>query len=233
MSASGVVFEGATPAANGFDGRLSGCLIPSGAAISETHTSTSTRTESYMVGIGDEFYGFDVRDYYGHAEDDTGVYRTAANAIYDQSGSQYSMKVTPTAGSTYGEPFRVQLWEQWVDANPTLTVECFYDAATALNDDECWIEIEYPDATNKAHKKLDVTARSADVTTAGNRTGAGIGASALDATDWTGESGSNQQFDKLAVTISGGAAGVHRVFFCLATGATTPAVYVCPDVDVS
>lgn len=206
-----------------------GVLLPSSGAITATVDQMGTRVEAYSCGTGTNIHSFEVQDMRGSAVDSTSVYVSASDAQYDKSSSRYSVEVTPTAASTYGAPFRVALHDGvWAAANQKFSVEVFYDAATSLTDANCWVEVEHPLVTTTVGRGR-VSSRTADVSVAGTN----LTTSSLLAGDWWGESGSNQNFQRIDVTVSGGAAGVHRAWFCLAPGATAPIVYVDPDVTVA
>jgi len=158
----------------------------------------------------------------GDITQETTVVRTAT---YDGTNG-YSYKMITNANSDFHTPLRFKLAEMWMAANPTITVECTHDAQGTeaggnFGDDEWWIEIEYPVASNAAFKKWDRTSRMATLGTSAIRAAGTSG-------DWTS---GKTDFDKCVETISGGAAGVHKVWVCLAPPAKT--VYVCPKLDVS
>ena len=92
-----------------------------------------------------------------------------------------------------------------------------------LQDDEFWIEVEYPDSTDEALGKLDQSNRASTILA--------TPADQDNSTEsWT-ENLTGEVKQKSEVTISGGAAGIHTVWACLAKPSTT--VYVDPDVTVS
>ena len=137
------------------------------------------------------------------------------------------MKMITNANADFHTPLRFQLAPgKWMAANPTITVECTHDAQGTeaggnFGDDEFWIEIEYPDITVPAYRKWDRTSRMATLGSSAIRTGGTSG-------DWTN---GKTDFDKVVETISGGGAGIHTVWACLAPASKT--VYVCPKIDVS
>lgn len=163
-------------------------------------------------------------EYYreGNILSDTGIY---LNATYDGTNGYSARMETESWTNEFGNPLRFKLADLYSTANPTITTELVLDSATALNDDDFWIEIEYPDSTIGAYGKIDQTSRMTDIQ---------ITPSALTSSSvsWTGTgSMTNEQKRKVAVTISGGQAGVHTVWACLAKPSTT--IYVDPEVTIS
>lgn len=209
-------------------GLLSGCKLNATTSITENAANESgQRVEAYSFGNADELHNVYVEDPFGVSTDDTLTYRNSA-ATYDGT-NEYSIQIEPTAnGQPIIQPHRVVIWEDWADANPTLTVELLYDSATDLQNDECWLEIDYPDATDEAMRNLEIGSRAGITATPANLSaGTGTG-------NWTiNPPMTNARSSRIARTISGGAAGVHRVTLCYAKGGTTPDLFVCPDVDVS
>ena len=141
----------------------------------------------------------------------------------------FSAKMVSNANtSKYTTPLRFKLSEFYATANPTLTVEYIHEAQGSgsggdLQDDEFWIEIEYPDSTDEALGKLDQSNRASTILA--------TPADQDNSTEsWT-ENLTGEVKQKSEVTISGGAAGIHTVWACLAKPSTT--VYVDPDVTVS
>lgn len=156
----------------------------------------------------------------GNIYHDSSVYRSGA----DPSSNNFSAEIVTTGNASYHNPLRYKLAELWCSANPTLKVHCTHDVngdSSDLQNDEFWLEIEYPTSSNAAYRqwnrssKCGVLSSPSDLTTEGSA-------------GWT----SSQNVDNsISVTISGGAAGVHTVWACLARASET--VYVCPQIDVS
>ena len=115
-------------------------------------------------------------------------------------------------------PLRFKLSEFYSAANPTLTVETI-TAGVTLQDDEFWLEIDYPNSTNEALRDRDDSSRQ-DVGWSGG-SGPGTPANLTTSTEaWTEDLGSEVK-QKVAVTISSGAAGIHTVWACLTKPSTT------------
>jgi len=197
------------------------CKIPAplGSIFTGTPSGLSINAKAHSVLSSDAIHQIEEINYRGSAVDDVAVYRAAT---YDGT-NEYSIKLVSTAGAQeYVRPFRFKLADLWCAANPTLTIELNTDNVT-LQNDEFWIEIEYPDGTTGALGQIDRTSRAATVTTTpANLTGS--------AAAWTEALGTEVP-QKIEETISGGQAGIHTVWACLAKPSTT--VYVCPKIDVS
>lgn len=163
---------------------------------------------------------FEIVDFGGLVRHDSGIYRSGA----DPAANNFSVEMVSSAHATFDTPLKFELGHVWCSANPTLTVHCTHDVngdGSDLQDDEFWIEIEYPDATNQAYRKRDLTSKMALLGTPGDLTTEG-------AAGWT----NSQNVDNsIAETIAGGGAGLHTVWVCFARASET--VYVCPEIDVT
>jgi hypothetical protein len=204
--------------------RMSRCKLPTGFNFVQTApTQRGWRFEAYNCDSGNTVFNTHIQDQYGTVVDSTAVYR---DATYNKTAG-YSLLMTPTARALrWEEPLRIKLSDLFVAANKTLTVQIVYDSATNLKNGQFWIEVVYPDSTIGAHGKL-VSTKPANVLAT---------ASELSASSetWTGTGGfANENKDQISYTVSGGQAGVHTVWACLAPNATTPVVYVDPNVDIS
>lgn len=198
------------------------CKIPAACNyMNNGPTGAPCKVRFHSVDDGNLIHRF--KEYYfeGNISDDVAVYRDNA-ATYDGT-NEYSVKMVSNASAKeWTRPLRFKLAEIWCAANPTLTVELNTDNAV-LQNDEFWLEIEYPDGTTGALGKIDRTSRPATILTApANLT--------ISAVAWT-EGFGTEKPQKIAETISGGQAGIHTVWACLAKPSTT--VYVCPKIDVS
>jgi len=222
-SGSAVIHPVSGTTARGTWMRLSGVRLPtSGVVIAAAHTKHTTRVEAYSCGpAGSAVVDLDVSDIRGRAIDNTTVYRTAT---YDGS-TGYSIQITPTTSSSYSFPFRVQIFERYCEANPTLTVHLVHDGSSDLQDDEAWLEIEAPDGTNPVGRNISFT-RATDIGTASSSLTTGS------STGWTTTGLSTPVYDEIEAAVTGGA-GVYRVTLCVALGAATPVLYVDPRAVIS
>lgn len=175
----------------------------------------------HSCSSSDIIYQLEEQYFEGALYSDTSTYRNSA-ATYDGT-NEYSIKMVSSANAIeWVKPLRFKLAEIWCSANPTLAVELNIDNVV-LQNDEFWIEIEYPDDTIGAYGKIDRTSKPTNVLTApANLTTSAVA--------WT-EAFGTEKPQKISETIAGGQAGIHTVWACLAKPSTT--VYVCPKVDVS
>ncbi len=204
---------------------LTGCKLPVGVPIVDTESFAASHeiiVRSCDVGDGYNFFTELYRE--GKITQDTGNY---LNATYDGTNG-YSAKITSNAKALdRTRPLRFMLSEFWAGANPTVIVETLTDGVT-LQDDECWIEIEYPDATDQALRKINDDAKQTVGWGSGTAPGTPTNLTTSTAA-WT-ETLTTETKQKMTETVTGGATGPHRVFVCLAKPSTT--VYVDPKVMV-
>ncbi len=205
------------------------CKIPAGIAglITAAPIGEAGNFKFHSVSSSDIIYQFQENYYAGQVNEDTGIY---LDATYDGSNG-YSAKLVSNANAIeWTRPLRFKLAEIWVAATgKVLTVELMTDNVT-LQNDEFWIEVEYPDSTTKALGNI-LSTRMADITDApANLTASGKGAG-----DWTGEGGlGTPVYLKTTADFTGvadEAVGIYTVWACLAKPSTT--IYVCPKIDVS
>ncbi len=214
---------GATNDDPGFQGEIIGCKLHATPPALVLDTPTVDGVYLAMIGCGSA--GIPQTHIHTSQGDVYHEITTVRTALYDGSNG-YSYKMITNINAAFNTPLRYKLAEQWMAANPTITVEATHDAQGSeaggnFGDDEFWIEIEYPDATVPAYRKWDRTSR---MPTLGSSTIRSAGTSG----DWTS---GKTDFDKVVETISGGGAGIHTIWACLAPAEKT--VYVCPKVDVS
>jgi len=108
------------------------------------------------------------------------------------------------------------------DASQTVTVECLVDSATALQNDEVWLELDYPaDGTSGlgvvGDNRCTIIGTPADVTTS--------------AASWYTTGMSNPRPFKLAITFDPGKKGPIEARVVLAKKSTT--IYVDPLITIS
>lgn len=204
--------------------RISGCKLPTTGVINgASFVEHGSRIEAYDFGIGTSTVpSVHIEDYRGLTVEDTATYRTAT---YD-GASNYSLYATATTQSVRGVlPHRFLLSEFYAAANPTLTCEFMSDGAVTFDAADLWIEVEYPTASSAGTSWASTVDADYGLGTASSLT-AGAGAAA-----WTGEPASSTSY-RIAHTVSGGRAGVHRVYVNFAPGAAE-AVFCDPHVDIT
>jgi hypothetical protein len=170
----------------------------------------------------DIIYHFQENYYEGQVEQDTSIY---LDATYDGSNGYSAKMVTTANAEEWIRPLRFKLADVWCSANPTIRVN-FTNDGTTFQNDELWIEIEYPDSNTGAFGKIDTTSRPADIlATAANLTTDG-------SSSWTGTGGFGAEVKQyISEIIANGQAGMHRVWVCL--GKPSATVYVDPELDIS
>lgn len=201
------------------------CKVPSalGGLLAAAPTGEASSAKFHSVSNSNIIYQFQENYHFGQINEDTSIF---LDATYDGTNGYSAKMVSSSNALEWVRPLKFKLAEIWATANPTITVELIIDSATTLNDDDVWLEIEYPDSTTGALGGFDNTSRAATiVTTPIELTTSGKGAG-----DWTGEGGT-AKFYKIAVTISSGQAGVHTIWACLAKPSTT--IYVDPKIVLS
>ena len=198
--------------------------------VNGTISNENFFVKSYSCSSADIVYQFHEASFYGTVEDDSSVY---LDATCDGSTGYSAKMVTNASTLEFYKPLKFKLADIWVAANQVLTAEMLTDNVT-LQNDEFWIEVEYPDATTKIQGNVlsSKLGASSEATWTGvpDDSAANLSASAKGAGDWTGESGT-PVYQKIDLTISGGEEGVHTVWACLAKPSTT--VYVCPKITVA
>ena len=197
------------------------CKVPAALAglANGAITGSALKVKFHLVSSSDIIYQLQENYYEGQINEDTATYY---QATYDGTNN-YSIKMVSSANAKeWIRPLRFKLADLWADTNPTLTVELNTDNVV-LQNDEFWIEIEYPDGTTGALGGIDQTSRPATITT----TPANLTTSAV---AWT-EAFGTEKPQKIEETISGGQAGIHTVWACLGKPSTT--VYVCPKITVT
>ena len=206
----------------GRDFLLKRCKVPAAANyMNSGPIGGACKVRFHSVDNGNFIHRFNEYYFEGNIMDDVATYRNSA-ATYDGT-NEYSVKLTSNANAIeWSRPLRFKLADIWCAANPTIAVELNTDNVV-LQNDEFWIEIEYPDSTIGALGKIDQTSRPATIlTTPANLTTSSVA--------WT-EAFGTEKPQKIEETILGGQAGIHTVWACLGKPSTT--VYVCPKMDVS
>lgn len=207
---------------------FSGCKLPSAVPILDSSSLTSPhKIDAYSCDNGD------TKDYFESTRLE-GQTKYATNCFRTNSSVEYSAKMTSNANAlNHTRPLKFKLCDVYAAANPTLTVEMI--GTVELEDDECWLEIEYPNETDEALRDIDDSSRVTTGWSGGSGHEAPQAAAVLDTSTegWTEDLASELK-RKIAVTIVNGAAGIHTVYVCVAYDLSAPTpLYVDPDVTVS
>ena len=152
-----------------------------------TTTTPGRVLKATSCSASDIIYQFHEEHSEGTVDDETSIY---LNATYDGT-NEYSVKMVSDATYTkeWVRPLRYDLPSFYASANPTLTVEFVLDDATALNDDDLWIEIEYPDGTTGALGLIDKSSKMTNITD----TPSAVTSSSV---SWTGTGGFSNETKK-------------------------------------
>lgn len=186
------------------------CKLPASYTLTQAHSYEGCNVELYNVGDGPLFH---IQQFAGTAVSDINNYLNAVSG----GGTAYSIKITNGSNALEAvHPTRVYLGEFYSPtANPTVRVELLWDsAATALDDDEFWIEGTYPDPSDPELSHFFTTRPDYNATPSALNPSSEV---------WT-ENLANDYEMKCTKAISGGGAGDHRVWACFAKPSAT--VYV-------
>lgn len=186
-------------------------------------TSILTATDRYIHYIenGAEKHFFEAQ--FGRVYSEVGIYRQGGA---EDGQIPYSFRMAAIAQAKFKyNPLRslpIQVWTNTSGSPITITLELIHDSATALTNQQVWLEATYP-GTNG----VLVTTDSAPgiLASASNLTSSSV--------SWVGTgSFSNPNKQKVAVTLTPQKAGYITLRVALATG-TSKTIYVCPKAEVS
>lgn len=209
-----------------FDITLSGCKLPSGVPIlNETDFTCPHKVRAISCDSADGFYYFEETYLEGQIKQATNCY---LNFEYDGSNKCSAKMISNTNAIENQRNLRFKLAEFWSEENPTIVVETITDGVT-LQNNEFWLEIEYPDDTDNALRNVDISSKQEIGWSGGSAPGTPANLTTSTAS-WT-EDLSSEVKQKIEVEISGGAEGPHTVWCCLSKPSTT--VYVDPEVNIS
>ena len=179
---------------------------------------------------GNTVYKFRREYQYGYAQDETTKVITG-KALYDGT-NEFTVKMTSRATPTcsFFDPWRYHLTtlrETGFAANRTYTVHFAQDHAdtppTALDNDEIWIEVVYPDDSTAQFNITNDKIATPTTTPAAQTTST---------ESWEGLL-TETTLQEIAATINSadGKNGPVEIWVCMAKADTT--IYVCPEVYVS
>jgi hypothetical protein len=204
---------------------FSRCKIPSGAGFTITLGGNLYYALKFLMShcsSANDTYNFLNIDFLGSTIDETTIVRT--NGASDGTTPQ-SWKMISTSNArdliegTVSPP--ITIWNP--DASEkTFTVEGIYDSATNLQNDEVWMELEYP-ANNTDGLGAMSRTRVDPVTAAADLTASTVA--------WTTTGITNVNKFKFAVTVTPGKAGPVTAKIYLAKASTT--IYIDPMITIS
>jgi hypothetical protein len=205
---------------------LRNCKLPaswSGALIHPTTTDTG-RISMYNCDNADTNYKLWIETSAGSIKEETTRVRTGGAS---DGTTPLSWKMTTNSDAAYPNGLVISdetvSWNESTGASKTVTVEILHDSATALKDDEIWLEVQYlgtsgvPLGSFIDDAKADVLATAADQTTS--------------SATWTTTGMSNPNKQKLSVTFTPQEKGYILAVVKMAKASYT--VYVCPKMEVT
>lgn len=218
--------------AGGLTVYMADCQFPSGWTGPPEYLPESYpghRTELVNCDGGSTNYKVWISDPYGSVVQDTSVYLDSGvtdgttSLSYKFSGTTSCNKHN---GRFYGPAFNI--WNETTGSSVTATVEIVHDGASALNDNEIWLEVMYLGASGVPLGTW--TSDGVDVIASGS-------AQASSSATWTGDTGTGPNGSstwhqlKLSCTFTPQKKGVVVARVVLAKASTS--VYVDPNVTLS
>lgn len=209
------------------------CKLPSGwngGLFSGAVTDNTIRAEMHNCDAGDTNYRFWIEDQFGTIKQSTSVYRDGGAT---DGTTSISWVMATTANAEY--PLCVlesqelpAIWNSATGSSKTATVHIVHDGASALNDDEIWLEVQYLGTSG-----FPVSSFVSD------RRGLLASATAQGSSSetWTGDSGTGPNGSstwnqlKLECTFTPQEAGYIQARVCMAKASTT--AYIDPKIVVS
>lgn len=191
----------------------------SGAPIASSDVKDGQRVEvwNYLISGGSRSR-FWIRDTRCDLTPETTIVRSGGGA--DSEGS-YSVKMVTTANCSYPTAVAASMVfgknNTTTGSSLTVSMEIIRDSATALDDDEVWLEVEEPDGTITTDAMASVIATPAAQTSSSET--------------WTTTGMTNPNEQTLSVTINASLAGRLLCRVMCAKPSTT--LYICPKVTVA
>lgn len=201
---------------------LIACKLSSATQISAQPAGTNVVIRVINCSSGTENYKYKSRNYYGDVDHEATLVRTGGAS---DGTTPLSWKVVTTANARRVQPLYTPwmfLWNDAIGSAKTVTVEILHDSATALKDNEVWLEVlelgssAAPQAT-LVRDASDVLAAGADQTSS--------------AATWTTTGMGNPNTQKLAVTFTPQMKGLFRAR--VAVGKASKTLYVDPLLVVA
>jgi len=203
------------------------CKMPaswSGGAFAGAPTMPGARVEMFNCDSGDTNYRLWIEDYAGSIKNETTLVKTGGAS---DGTTPISWKVATSANAEYPTIHLVSpeiaKWNETTGSSVTVTVDILHDSATALKDNEVWLEVEYL-GTSGTPLSLFADDATADVlATAADQTSSSA--------TWTTTGMANPNKQKLSVTFTPQEKGLIIAHVCAAKASYT--LYVDPELQVS
>ena len=206
------------------------CKLPSGWSgdlVGSTWGSASASVEMYNCAAGDTNYAMWIESVFGAITTVADHYRTGGATNGSVTG--YSWKMVSSANANYPAGAltspEIVIWNEAVGSGITATIEIAQaDGATALNQEDCWIEVMYlgtsgnPLALFISDAPTNLMAAAGTDQTTSSET-------------WTGVGWSAPVTQKLSVSFTPQEAGFIHAKVKL--GLASKTVYVCPKITVA
>lgn len=207
---------------------ISRCKLPSAAGFTITTGALilpgNKPLRLHHCSSADKYYDFFEEAYEGSIQEETTIVRTGG-ASDGTTPQAWKMISSANALDNYRAMISppITIWNA-AASEKTFTIECLLDSATNPQNDEVWMELEYP-ADNTSGLGAVAKDKCAILSAAADKS-AGVGAGG-----WTTTGLTNPNSFKCAVTVTPGKAGPVSARICLAKPSTT--VYVDPLITIS
>lgn len=203
------------------------CKLPAswtGTLVTGSFLGPGIRIEMWNCSNADTNYVMEIQDYAGSVKHETTIVRTGGASDGD---TPISWKMAANSNAEYPTlPLRspeIYVPNTAIGSSKTLTVEIARDgSATAVNDDEAWLEVEYLGTNGTPLALFANDAKASVIATAA--------AQADSSESWSGLGGTNKK-QKLSVSVTPQEEGVFICRVCLAAFSQT--IYVDPKVTVT
>jgi hypothetical protein len=206
--------------------RFADCRLPSGwTGTVGASPNRDGRIEATCVDETGTNYRLSVLSFTGTINSETTIIRTSG-ATDGVTGLSWKMVTNNNAIGFLISSLASQeiiRWNNTVGSPITATIEILHDSATALNDDEIWLECTYLGASGSPLASFLTDAKASVLASAAAQT-------ASSAT-WTTTGMSNPNTQKLSVTFTPQLKGfIHAVVKVCKASKT---VYICPKLEIS
>lgn len=218
LGGTNLIGIGTSPGQDADDVTVVDCRLHASTSLFTSLRPTNPDTWFRIINCssGSENYKFAARTYYGDIDHETTLVRTGGAS---DGATPLSWKLVTTSVAKRTQPLYSPWMFLWNEAtsSKTLTVEILHDSATALKDNEVWVEVLYLGSSGQPQATLirdvsNVLAAGADQTSS--------------SVTWTTTGMSNPNKQKLEVTFTPQMKGLFRVRVALAKLSKT--IYVDP-----
>lgn len=205
---------------------LVNCKMPaawSGSINSATPTVGGGRYALYNCDSGDTNYRIEVKDHHGTLTQETTLVRTGGAT---DGTTALAWKVVTNSTCSFRGNFRtpdIVKWNETTGSALTATVEILHDSATALKDDEVWVELQYLGTSGYPLGGFISDAKATPIATPANQTSSSA--------TWTTTGMANANKQSLSVTFTPQEKGFIQARVCV--GKPSYTLYVDPKLTVT